>query len=76
MQSENISTPIYVQCNRMSQSKVCTQGFWYFVPGLDIRPEQSERDNLARKKAVTGCETLQAIHCFFLQIGMNPLHSG
>ena len=50
MQSENISTQIYVECNKMYQSKACVQKFWYFVPGIDNQPEQSENDNLALKK--------------------------
>ena len=53
--SENISTPIYVECYRMYQSKVCVQEFWYFVPGLDIQPEKSKNNNPPCKKAVTGC---------------------
>ena len=40
--SENISTPIYVECCKMYLSKVCVQEFWYFVSGLDIQLEQSE----------------------------------
>ena len=54
MRSENISTQIYVECDKMYRSKVCVQEFWYFVPDLDIRPEQSENDNSAVKKAVAG----------------------
>ena len=45
VQSENISTPIYVECHRMYQSKVCVQEFSYFVSGqagLDIQLEKSE----------------------------------
>ena len=34
----------------MYQSKACVQKFWYFVPGIDNQPEQSENDNLALKK--------------------------
>ena len=41
VQSEKISTPIYVECDKMYQSKVCVQEFWYCVPGLDIQPELS-----------------------------------
>ena len=61
VQSENISTPIYVGCDKMYQFKVCVQEFWYCLPGLDIPPELSKIDNSARKKAVEGCETLQVI---------------
>ena len=34
---ENISTPIYVECNKMYRSlaKVCVQEFWHFVSGLN-----------------------------------------
>ena len=31
------------------------------MPGLDIKPELSEIDNSAHKKAVAGCKTLQVI---------------
>ena len=41
MQSENISTPIYVECDKMYRSKVCVQEFSYFLPGLDIQLERS-----------------------------------
>ena len=37
MRSENISTPIYVECDKMYRSKVCVQEFSYFVSGLDIQ---------------------------------------
>ena len=50
VRSENISTPIYVECNKMYQSKVCIQDFWFFVSGLHIQPEQSENDNASRRK--------------------------
>ena len=47
VQSENISTPIYVESDldKMYQTKVCLQEFWYFVSGLDIQLEQSEKNN-------------------------------
>ena len=61
MLNENISTPIHVKCNKLYQSKVCVQEFRYCVPGLDIKPELSEIDNSAHKKAVAGCKTLQVI---------------
>ena len=76
MRSENISTPIYIECDKMYRSKVCVQEFWYFVPGLDIQPEQSENDSPARKKAVAGRETIQLIYRAFLLIDMNPLLGG
>ena len=42
VRSENISTPIYVKCDKMYRSKVCVQEFSYFVSGLDIQLEKSE----------------------------------
>ena len=66
--SENISTPIHVQCDKMYQSKVCVQEFWYFVSGLDIRPEQSKNDNPAPKKLVQGCEKQRFNYLFSQQI--------
>ena len=53
MQSENISTPIYVECDKMYRSKVCVQEFSYFVSGLDIQLEKSEYYSPVRKKI--GC---------------------
>ena len=53
MRSENISTPIYVECDKMYRSKVCVQEFWYFVSGLDIQLEQSENYSPVRKNI--GC---------------------
>ena len=50
VRSENISTPIYVECDKMYRSKVCVQEFWYFVPGLDIQLEQSENNSPICKK--------------------------
>ena len=58
VQSENISTPIYVECYKMYQSKVCVQEFWYFVSGLDIQLEQSNYNSPARKKI--GCRLRNA----------------
>ena len=43
--SENISSPVYVECNKMHWSKVCAQEFWYFVSGLDVQLEQSKNYN-------------------------------
>ena len=45
-----ISTPGYVECDKIYRSKVCVQEVWYFVSGLDIQLEQSENDNPVRKK--------------------------
>ena len=55
VQSENITTPIYAECDKMYRlkSKVCVQEFSYFVSGLDIQLEQSENDSPVRKKM--GC---------------------
>ena len=50
VRSENISTPIYVECDKICRSKVCVQEFWYFVSGLDIQLEQSENDSPVCKK--------------------------
>ena len=50
MQSENISTPIYVECDKMYRSKVCVQEFSYFVSGLGIQLEQSENNSPVLKK--------------------------
>ena len=55
------STPIYVECDKIYRRKVCVQEFLYFVPGLDIQPEQSKTDNPARNNAVAGCETLRLL---------------
>ena len=64
MLSENISTPIYVECNKMYRSKVYVQEILYFVSSLDIQLEQSKNDNPVRKKSVTGCEIKRVIYCF------------
>ena len=49
VQSENISIPIYIECDTMYWSIVCVQEFWYRVSGLDIQPEQSENNNAAHQ---------------------------
>ena len=41
--SENISTPIYVECYYMYQSTVRVQEFWYFMSGVEIQLEQSKQ---------------------------------
>ena len=66
VQSENILTPIYVDCNNMYWSKVCVQEFSYFVPGLDILLEKFEYDSPVRKKLVAGSKIRRVIiyHCF------------
>ena len=50
----------------MYRSKVYVQELWYFVPGLDIQPEQSKNYNPAQKKAVAGCKTQRLIYSAFL----------
>ena len=52
MLSENISTLIHVECNKMYKSKV--PEFWCIVSGLDIQFEQSENDNPVGKNMVAG----------------------
>ena len=64
MQSEKISTPIYVECDKMYRSKVCVQEFWYFVSGLDIQIERSENDN----PGDAGCELVRIIYGFFCRL--------
>ena len=49
-----MSTPIYVECNQMYQSKVCIQEFWYFVSDLDIQLEQSKNNSPVCQKFVAG----------------------
>ena len=78
MLSENISTPIYVECCEMYQSKVCVQEFSYFVSGLDIQLEQSEYDSLAVLYAKNICcrwqKYKESCTVFFKQsIGTNGL---
>ena len=50
MNGENISTPIYVVCDKIYRSKVCVQEFSYFLSGLDIQLEKSEYNSPVRKK--------------------------
>ena len=83
MLSENISTPIYVECNNMYRSKVCVQKFWYIVSGLDIQLENSEDDNPARKKSGSSLRKQRFIYPFFgklrriygtvVKVGLNEL---
>ena len=62
VQSENVqvSTPIYIECNKMYWPNVCIQGFWYIMSGLqvDIKPGQSKNNNSACKKAVLCCKII------------------
>ena len=48
----------------MYQSKVCVQGFLYFVPGLDIKPELSKNDNLQAKSSCRLLNTLTNIQFY------------
>ena len=66
MLSENISTLIYFECDKMYQSKVSVPEIWYFVAGLDIQRGQSEKNSPAcKKKGVQGCEAILVIYSFF-----------
>ena len=76
MRSENISTPIYVECDKMYRSKVCVQELSYFVSGLDIQFEQSEYNSPVHKKLVAGGEIRRVIYRFFLAIDTNQWFSG
>ena len=55
VQSEKISTPIYVECDKMYRSKVCVQEFSYFVSGLDIQLEQSKNNSPVHKRISCRC---------------------
>ena len=53
MQSKNISTPIYVDCYKLYQSKVFFHEelvFLVWPSGLDIQLEQEEKNNPVHKK--------------------------
>ena len=76
MRSENISTPIYVECDKMYRSKVCVQEFSYFVSGLDIQLEQYENDSPVSKKSVAGGEIRRVMYRFFRAIDTNLWLSG
>ena len=58
MRSEDISTPIYVKCDKMYRSKVCVQEFSYIVSGLDIQVQNPSMTvlSLYAKKLVAGGE--------------------
>ena len=69
MRIKNISTPFYVECNKMYRSKVCAQEFSYFVSGLDIQLEQSENNSPLRKKiSCRWRNTTSHIPCFIGQL--------
>ena len=67
MQSEKISTPIYVECEKIilrcidHRFAFKNSEFWCGLPSLDIQPELSEMDNSAPKKSVARCETRKVI---------------
>ena len=65
MLSEDISTPIYVECNKMYQSKGCVQEFSYIVSCVDIQLEQSQYNS---PNSVAGCEKRRVIYRFFQQL--------
>ena len=71
MRSENISTPIYVECDKMYRSKVCVQEFWYIVSGLDIQPEQSENNKPAAKRRFQVARNNDSCTVLFRQIDIN-----
>ena len=68
--------PIYVECNKMYQSKVCVQEFLYFVSGLDIQVEKSEYDSPVRQKISCRWRNMTSHIQFFLAIDMNQWLSG
>ena len=66
--SENISTPINVQCKNIYQEMVCCQEFWYVVSGLDIQLEQFKNNNPVGIKWVQSCKVLQVINLFLTRL--------
>ena len=72
LQSENISIPIYVECDKMSRSKVCVQEFSYFVSGLLIfNLKNPSTTVLYAKKSVAGGEIWRVIYSLFRAIDTN-----
>ena len=76
MQSENISTPIYVEFDKMYLSKVCVQEFTYFVSGLDIQLEQSKYYSPVCKKNGCRWQNMTSHIPFFRSTDMNQWLSG
>ena len=82
VQSENISTPIHVECKKMHQSKVYVQEFWYFVANLcltlifNLSSSRIKNDNYCMQKAVAGDKTLLVKYPVFLLIDTNSWFSG
>ena len=68
LQSEDISTPIYVECDKMYRSKVCIQEFWYCLSSLEL-PLISTRAIWDRQfctlKAVRNSSSNMTIHIPF-----------
>ena len=65
MGSENILTPIYLECDKMYQSKVCVQEFSYFVSGLDIQVEKFEYNSPVRQKFSCRWQNMTSRTLFF-----------
>ena len=76
MPGENISTPIYVECDKMYQLKVCVQEFSFFVSGLGIQLEQNENDSPVRKKISCRWRNTTTHMQFFFQAIDNQWLSG
>ena len=68
VQSENISTPIYVECCKMYRSKACVQEFSYFVSGLIFNLKNPSTTVVYAKKSVAGGEIRRVIYRFFAQL--------
>ena len=65
---ENTSTPIYVFCNYMYWSRVCSQEFWCMLSDLKIQLELPQNENtwLARYDSVGNLKNIQwssILHC-------------
>ena len=65
MQSENILTPIYVECDKMYRSKVCVQEFSYSCLALIFNLKNPSTTVLYAKKSVAGGEIRRVIYRFF-----------
>ena len=52
VQSENISTLIYVECIKMYRSKVCVQEFGHIMPGLDIQPPGTAKMRFCTRRVI------------------------
>ena len=76
MRSENISTPIYVECDKMYGSKVCVQESRISCLALIFNLKNQSTTVLYAKKSVAGGEIQQVIHRFFRAIDTNRWLSG